>query len=546
MSPGTSPPQAASRSEAAFRVFRGDSITLRIARDVLERLEMAVRQGIKAIPKRGLEVGGLLAGNNGIELEIDGLCNADIEYRFGPCFELTPGDLMRLASQRDEFVEEGFRPIGHFRSQTEGEPHITEADDAIASLLETQAPILLLIPASQAGLEDARIYRRSAGEWKQLMVFRLSEAPAARPAVVSEPRPQISKAGSPNDRGFAPVVSFPTAPEKPRPVYFWNWRMGALLSGVLLCAFLLGYGIMRWRSKPGAGNEIGLSVRSTGQGLKVVWNQQSPVLLGAKSGVLTIQDGDEPRQVMLTVDELRHGTLVYVPQSPSAQFRLEVYTDGTHYAGESVIVATGIVAKSSSRTATTGTRDRLSLPPLRPATIQMPVHVASMPSSQVEPKEEVVPASPPLPGREFVPPPTQPGSGDAEPALPVPPQISQAERLRSALLPKLDLPAPPKPVVDAPINYSAAVPLRRYRPTVPPGLRPMLEGGTSIEVKITIAPNGSVVEAAPLNAATSAQRQIAPYAVQAARLWRFSPALRNGRPVTSETILRFDFTRGSQ
>jgi outer membrane biosynthesis protein TonB len=93
------------------------------------------------------------------------------------------------------------------------------------------------------------------------------------------------------------------------------------------------------------------------------------------------------------------------------------------------------------------------------------------------------------------------------------------------------------------IRYEAAVPIRKVRPSVPDDLHSTLPESTSIVLRVEIDAAGKVVGAAPEGSLTATQKLLAPQAVQAARLWRFQPARKNGEPVESESILRFDFER---
>jgi outer membrane biosynthesis protein TonB len=64
-----------------------------------------------------------------------------------------------------------------------------------------------------------------------------------------------------------------------------------------------------------------------------------------------------------------------------------------------------------------------------------------------------------------------------------------------------------------------------------------------VEVKVSIDAKGRVVAATPVGISNSIQRLLAPSAAQAAMLWRFTPASRNGQPIESEMVLRFEFDR---
>jgi outer membrane biosynthesis protein TonB len=60
---------------------------------------------------------------------------------------------------------------------------------------------------------------------------------------------------------------------------------------------------------------------------------------------------------------------------------------------------------------------------------------------------------------------------------------------------------------------------------------------------VEIDASGRVIGATPEGSLTATQKLLARQAVQAARLWRFQPARKNGEAVESESLLRFDFER---
>jgi outer membrane biosynthesis protein TonB len=57
---------------------------------------------------------------------------------------------------------------------------------------------------------------------------------------------------------------------------------------------------------------------------------------------------------------------------------------------------------------------------------------------------------------------------------------------------------------------------------------------------VQLDPLGQVTSARLLEA-EDAPKLVVPYALQAARLWTFEPARRNGTPVESETVILFRF-----
>jgi hypothetical protein len=256
------------------------------------------------------------------------------------------------------------------------------------------------------------------------------------------------------------------------------------------------------------------------------------------SGILTIQDGDQRRELTLSRDELLSGSVFYVPVTGRVEIRIQVYRDRDHYSGESLSVSSG-AARPPPTQALPLPESRRSNPPLTRA--------PASPQTAARVVPEIAPSPPKVVARPGLPltiPPTRPPAGET--VMPSPPQLSAAppanaaEALRklSSVLPAVS-PTPPTPS----ISFVAAVPVRKIAPAVPANLRALVRDTVTVDVKVVIDASGNVLSATPQGASTAAQKILAPQAVQAALLWRFEPARRNGQRVNSESLLKFDFER---
>jgi TonB family protein len=78
-------------------------------------------------------------------------------------------------------------------------------------------------------------------------------------------------------------------------------------------------------------------------------------------------------------------------------------------------------------------------------------------------------------------------------------------------------------------------------PDVPRKARNTIRGKVRVSVRVRVDPSGSVVGTTLDSPGPS--RYFAERALQAARLWKFAPAKINGRNVSSEWMLRFEFAR---
>ena len=91
------------------------------------------------------------------------------------------------------------------------------------------------------------------------------------------------------------------------------------------------------------------------------------------------------------------------------------------------------------------------------------------------------------------------------------------------------------------VTFTAAVPLKRVAPVVPPGARSLLREPVVVTVVVDVDAHGKVTAARSSGVNTGLRQLLAPSSVQAAKQWQFEPALRNGVPVASQTELSFRY-----
>ncbi|MES1260916.1 MAG: energy transducer TonB [Acidobacteriota bacterium] len=84
----------------------------------------------------------------------------------------------------------------------------------------------------------------------------------------------------------------------------------------------------------------------------------------------------------------------------------------------------------------------------------------------------------------------------------------------------------------------------RVAPVVAAGIRPRIHGKMGIDVRVQIDRRGRVTAAAPTpKPQGTLEVYLAARAVQAARAWRFHPAIKDGKPVSGTQIIHFMFER---
>jgi hypothetical protein len=292
---------------------------------------------------------------------------------------------------------------------------------------------------------------------------------------------------------------------------------------------------------------IALHAKRQNGDVELTWNRGSALIRAATSGVISIQDGDSKpkRQIALDSTQVRGGSLLYSPTSDQILMQLAVTTPADTVT-ESVMV---ILPKAGS-----------------PQTYPLPTSKPSPPSTAAPPP----PTLPGAPLSRSSKPFTQPvmAKGTASPAPLIPadsPSITlnldPATAAAPTLLTQAPAPSPPTPTTHSPqpaaqpspqiaaqpappasivIRYQPAVAIKKIAPTFPAELQSLAVTRKVIEVTVTIDKIGTVTkaEAAPQK---NTSLFLINSAVSAARLWKFQPALRDDKPVASESVLQFVF-----
>jgi protein TonB len=155
------------------------------------------------------------------------------------------------------------------------------------------------------------------------------------------------------------------------------------------------------------------------------------------------------------------------------------------------------------------------------------------------------PVVPPPPTHEQQPPPDQhldqphpenplPSLGPPAPADPGPTQLALNEGTGTIAIPQL--PPPPLPI---PVRRSAQIDSSsQLQPPYPPSEQ-RLEHEGRVQVRVTIGPDGRVIDVALISATNDAFWQVT--RLQALHHWRFRPATVDGRPVQDTKVMSLVF-----
>ena len=342
----------------------GKAVSIYIGLDTIDRLSQDVMRGFGAVPKRGAEVGGILAGRilerSPLTIEVVDYELVPIEYKRGPSYLLSEGDFQALEAAYLRLRTDtatGFQPVGLFRSQTRDAAGLGQEDMLLLDrFFPGPDPIVLLIKPYATKVSVAGFYFKEGGVFAGgppilEFPFRRKElggedagSPSARAApspMQTEDRP-IVRANPVASRELVPApkreLPYDLAPQNvqpPEPVQRavlpdkgrsgWVWLPLSFI--FLLLGVLLGFqAALTLRPQPAVRDPytLSLSVTKDGSNLSIRWDRQAAAIRNALSGVLVIEDGTSSRPVALSRVELETGSVVYPPNTRRVKLRLEL------------------------------------------------------------------------------------------------------------------------------------------------------------------------------------------------------------------------------
>jgi hypothetical protein len=470
---------------------------------MVRELRMRAIEGLLALPRRGIEVGGVLFGETtSTGLRLTAFEEVPCEHLYGPSYALSEADRTKLKELLSERAARDVQVVGFFRSFTSREPVVEAADE---QLVREHFPtgffvFLMLQPrsadncvASLRFMCDGRLLPESDD---LPVVFDPRRMPVVEPpsqhgAILQsepapEPEPEPVRMETPARMEMPPRMETPVQAEAPPavrrelPARPWTamplpsedrpkpirWKMVALicllslLGGAMAAKLWIAARAEQW-------TELHLDARPRGDALEVTWDASAPRALDATKGLLAVTDGGKRIDIPLTPAQLRTGKYAYVPSHPDVALRLILYSQGRGAAGDAVRVAMA--------------------PPVGEADRSPAVAVSRVPSS---------------------------------------PTKAAAPHARAA---------------------AAAVPpsaVHEVQPNIPAGIRSRISSEIVIPVEVQIDERGQVVRAqAKSRSAGSVERYLSAQAQKAAREWRFTPARSGaGEPVPGSKTIRFVFT----
>jgi len=472
--------------------------------------------------------------------------------------------------------------VGFYRTTPIGSTSMPDEDKALAaSLFGHPNSAFLLIEAGKSGIGEARFCfwgERELFDWPMMLFPFDAEELASkewrrRPSIARGPSQSsyadLAEVMSSADKsvGASPEVGHgtvsaepetqPVSAPKPFPASLaahrrksttpepvakrrqgTGWRRLALALVTLVTAAVLVGAFVYFRrganppvasqaaaDRAGVKPPLGLTVEKRGSRLLVSWNGNAPVISKANFGMLLIRGTAVSRDVPLTTDELRAGSVVYAAPADQVRFQLNVVA-GEQVARESLIfVQPRIAGRRASLTSSQSGAPGVSSVPGSPRELR-----------QFKPMENRDPATA-TPQHIEEPPPV---IGAAKVNYGTPSLLNQ----QPVTLPApVDSPARSIPQGEPPeLSVEAHPPVATHRvvPNVPALLKGVFWKSAEVDVTVSVDASGRVVNAEAV-AKPGVHPLLVDAAVQAARRWQFQPAQFNGHPVSANAVLRFNF-----
>jgi hypothetical protein len=322
--PFTSPRDATFAPQEGFAAN-----TIVLAGGAGETLRSDAVEALRSLPRRGLEIGGILLGRAGNSFLISGLRSIESEHLYGPgykqserdrtVFEATMEELRRAPAEQPGSEH---APIGLFRTYTR-EGGTADARDAEAFqryFARSDAVFLLVAPKLNGRAAVSCCY----WDKRSLIPFNFVGVPDVAPAgvqPVAMTRRKAAKAG--------------------------RWASEVAAAGI---AALIVFGAVSLMShEPSSGgvkaaaslkkSALGVRVEASPEGAEVLWNEKSDAIRQAVGALLSVEDGGNRTDLPLSLSELYTGKVLYGAAGKEARFVLTIYAADGAETKESVVAS---------------------------------------------------------------------------------------------------------------------------------------------------------------------------------------------------------------
>ena len=546
--------------------------------DVIRRLGAECWIGFKRVPRRGLEIGGILLGRTetGDDITtfwIDGFEQVESEHRSGPSYVLSESDFSHL---QEAIKKNKSASLGIFRSQTRSEQLTLQEPDVnlFGRCFETGSAVFLML-GPVPGI--AAFFAQADGSLKCIHQFALPSSRmstmAGKTAPVSQPEqprvlalteaqpcdPPVEHDEKPTEEPAILVV--PKAAVSKTVVNKASWMVAAVAAALVLAA---SASMTLKAPKPLLAapdrkppEYLHLTVERAGSALRLLWDQNSSTVHAAARAVLHIEDGNAQTDRDLGPSQLSAGSITYEPKSPDVTFRMDVYSTPPNASGlvqvmnlpaQAVIPRNPAVDPEYKRAATPAPATPA---PATPAPAQIPIAQAQVeitkvvnpvaPAASIAVASPIPPAAPSLVERAEAatvvrPSAAQPSTSQHDPSI-----AMVAEPVSDSRLVRVIGKVPLLRRLRKQEQTTAAVPLYQAQPTLRTLDMQGLVQPASVAVKVYVAESGAVKRAEIVEYGDPPNWSLANASLAAARKWTFHPARLDDMAVSSEVVLHFRF-----
>ncbi len=319
----------------------GSRLILEYQLSALEEIRRLASEGYRAVPRGGLEVGGVLFGRcQGNLVQITSVAELKSEHAFGPGFTLSERDEAALRDLIESAAREpkpGAAAVGWFHSHTRSEIQLTERDLEVHNRFfpEPWQVALVVRPQQGAPMRAAFFVREANGTLPGEAPHEFEVRPYAAP---QRPRPAFQAAravtapaappAAPEAPSESPLPAdvhpIAAAPARPHARRNWSWAWLALAAAVFLAGLWLGTrGFVPGGGSPPA--SLGLRVVDVDGQLMITWDRGAPAVAAAQRAVIEVNDGGAKMTMQLDGDAVRNGNVTYARQAAQVDLRFAVY-----------------------------------------------------------------------------------------------------------------------------------------------------------------------------------------------------------------------------
>jgi hypothetical protein len=320
-------------------------------RDVLRRLNDEAEWALKSNPTGAAEVAGILLGNCGPIIEIGDSEPVLLMQEQDRAYALTGPGSLEFKRMMATFSASGSerRAVGFYRSHIGERAELGEEDFTLIRGCFGETPQVVLL---MNGTSSVRLFLGDRGSG----LVELCPEANASPEIGSSNHEAVHASKDLTHAGTS--IPATRGVEEISPALKWrSFRYVSMCVAQVLVAALLGYMILKgsWRLKkseisaPGGleatsngSSQPGLTLRVEwrGENLRLSWDHETPALIKAKGGTLTIREGNAPgREVLLDGDLLRTGSVEYRPVERHVSFRLAIFGPDSGTVADSVVAS---------------------------------------------------------------------------------------------------------------------------------------------------------------------------------------------------------------